>query len=190
MPLPLAYVFWHKPHGGILQRDYEKRLLTFQRSLKAHPPDGLVDALSFGVDVLPWLRRRSLAYEDWYLVEDFRSLGALNEAAVSADNRRPHDKAAQHSVAVAGGVYRRRSGSLRLQDARFEAWIRKPAAASYEEFLESLSKSAGARKTDLWQRQMVLGPAPEFCVHSESPLKLPKGLEAATVSLRLVAERG
>ena len=63
------------------------------------------------------------------------------------------------------------------------------AKTAYEEFFGGLSKLVGERRSDLWQRQMVLGPAPEFCVHSEVPLELPKGLEPATVLLRLVAER-
>lgn len=189
MPLPLAYVFWHKPRAGTPQRDYEERLLAFHRSLKAHPPQGLVDALSFRGEALPWVKRRSAAYEDWYIVRDFQSLGVLNEAAVSAANRRPHDEIAQDSTVVAGGLYRRRSGDLRLQDALFATWVRKPARTAYEEFFGGLSKLVGDRRSDLWQRQMVLGPAPEFCVHSVVPLELPKGLEPATVLLRLVAER-
>src|SRR5580704_2636762 len=43
----LAYAFWHKPRLGISLRAYERRLLDFQSSLKKHPPDGLIDALSF-----------------------------------------------------------------------------------------------------------------------------------------------
>jgi len=39
--------------------------LAFQSSLKAHPPDGLIDALSFREEVSPWSRRRSTTYEDW-----------------------------------------------------------------------------------------------------------------------------
>jgi len=163
--------------------------LAFQASLKAHPPEGLVDAVSFREDALPWLNRLSGAYEDWYLVRDFQSLGALNEAAVDDANRRSHDQVARDASVVAGGLYRRRHGNLRLQDALFATWVQKPARTTYEEFLSELSKSVGDRRTDLWQRQMVMGPASEFCVHSEGPLELPKGLEPATVRLRLVAER-
>jgi len=190
MPPSLAYVFWHKPLVGASQGEYERRLLAFQRSLKAHPPDGLVDALSFRGEALPWLKRRSPAYEDWYLVRDFRSLGALNEAAVGAANKVAHDEAAKDASVVAGGLYRRRGGDLRLHDSRFATWVRKPAGTAYAEFLDSLSELVRDSKTDLWQRQMVLGPAPEFCVHSGSPLELPKRMERSTVSLRLVAERG
>ena len=46
----------------------------------------------------------------------------------------------------------------------------------------------GERKTDLWQRQMVLGPAPEFCVHSEIPPELPKSLHATTMRVLLLRE--
>lgn len=189
MDFPLGYVFWHKPRRGVSELEYERRLLAFQRSLKAHPPEGLAEALSFREDSLPWLGRRSPAYEDWYLVRDFRSLGALNEAAVDQANMRSHDEVAKDASVVAGGLYKLRRGDLRLQDALFATWVRKPARMTYEAFLGGLSRLADDRRTDLWQRQMVLGPAPEFCVHSESPLELPKGLEPATVRLRLVRER-
>jgi hypothetical protein len=47
----LGYAFWHGPRPGISLRAYERRLLAFQSSLKAHPPDGLIDALSFREEV-------------------------------------------------------------------------------------------------------------------------------------------
>jgi hypothetical protein len=184
----LGYVFWHKPRSGVSSRAYERRLLAFQRSLRAHPPEGLVDALTFRESALPWQKRRSTAYEDWYLVRDFRSLGALNEAAVDEANRRSHDEVAEEASAVAGGLYGRLRGDLRLQDSLYATWVRKPAPTPYEEFFVGLSRMTEGRRTDLWQRQMVLGPAPEFCVHSESPLEFPKGFRPAAVRVRSLAE--
>jgi len=189
MSHPLGYVFWHKPHRGISSRAYERRLLGFQGSLRARPPDGLVDVLSFREGALPWSNRRSTTYEDWYLVRDFQSLGALNDAAVNDANKRPHDEVAEGASVLAGGVYTRRRGDLRLQDALYATWVRKPVRAPYEEFLGGLSDSVEGLRTDLWQRQMVLGPAPEFCVHSETPIELPEDLRHASMRVRLVAER-
>jgi hypothetical protein len=186
MSLPLAYVFWHKPLRGTSLAAYEKGLSVFHRSLRAHPPNGLVDALCFREDTLPWRRRGSTAYEDWYLVRDFQSLGALNEGA----NRKSHDGIAGAASVVAGGLYRRRRGDLRLQDATYATWVRKPPQTSYEDFLGGLAEMAVGRTTDLWQRQMVLGPAPEFCLHSGSPIEIPKDLRHATLRVRLVAESG
>jgi hypothetical protein len=138
---------------------------------------------------MPWLKSRSTAYEDWYLVGDFQSLGALNEAAINDANRKPHDEIAKEATAVAGGLYRRLQGDLRLQDALCATWIRKPALTSYQGFLGSLSKLARGQRTDLWQRQMVLGPAPEFCLHSESPIELLRSLRPVTLRVQLVGER-
>jgi len=45
-----------------------------------------------------------------------------------------------------------------LADARPAAWFDKSAGASYDEFL---GRRGG--RGSLWQRQMVLGPTPEFC---------------------------
>jgi hypothetical protein len=183
----LGYAFWHRPRPGVPLRAYEGRLLAFQSSLKGHPPDGLIDALSFREEVSPWSKRRSTAYEDWYLVRDFQSLGALNEAAVAEPNRRPHDDIAREASGGAGGLYRRLRGELRLKDALLATWFSKPPRTPYQTFLNGLTKLADDRETDLWQRLMVLGPAPEFCVHSESPLVLPKSLRATTIRVRLLA---
>jgi hypothetical protein len=184
----LGYAFWHRPRPGVSLRAYERRLLAFQSSLKRHPPDGLIDALSFREEASPWSRRRSTTYEDWYLVRDFQSLGTLNDAAVADPNRRPHDEVARDASDGAGGVYRLLGGDLRLQDALLATWIRKPPRTPYQTFLYGLAKLAGDVKTDLWQRQMVLGPAPEFCVHSESPLELPRGFRATAIRVRLLRE--
>src|SRR5580658_6368278 len=128
----LGYAFWHRPRPGVSLRAYERRLLAFQSSLKRHPPDGLIDALSFREEASPWSRRRSTTYEDWYLVRDFQSLGTLNDAAVADPNRRPHDEVARDASDGAGGVYRLLGGDLRLQDALLATWIRKPPRTPYQ----------------------------------------------------------
>jgi hypothetical protein len=184
----LAYAFWHKPLPGVSLTAYERRLSAFQSSLREHPPDGLMDALSFREEVSPWSRRRSTTYEDWYLVRDFQSLGALNDAAVAEPNRRPHDEIAKDASDGAGGLYRLRRGELPLRDALFATWISKPPRTPYQTFLHGLAELAPDRKTDLWQRQMVLGPAPEFCIHSKSPLELPRSFRATTIRVRLLRE--
>ena len=188
MSLPLGYVFWHRARPGVSRRDYETKLLAFQSSLKAHPPDGFVDAVSFREATLPWSTRGSAAYEDWYLVSDFQSLGALNEAAVDVTNRRSHDEVAKEASEGYAGLYRLRRSDLRLHDALFSTWMRKPARMPYQAFLEALSEIVAGRRTDLWQRQMVLGPTAEFCVHSDASIKVPKVFHPATVRVRSVSE--
>jgi hypothetical protein len=190
MPPLLGYVFWHWPRSRISRRAYEGKLIAFQESLKAHRSGGLVDALSFRVQRPPWGRPRSETYEDWYLVRDFKSLGALNEAAVAGPNREPHDEVARDASAGAGGVYKLRNGGLSLRDARYATWIKKPARTPYQAFLDHLSRLVADLRTDLWQRQMVLAPAPEFCLHSESRLDIPSRFHPTTVRVRPVGARG
>jgi hypothetical protein len=184
----LGYVFWHRPRPGVPLKEYERKLLAFQRSIKAHPPEGLVDATSFRGRASPWSRSGAATYEDWYLVRDYASLGALNQSAVGGPNARPHDEVAAESADGAGGLYRLRRAGLRLGEARFATWMSKPAGTPYHSFLLVLDKLTRDRKTDLWQRELVLGPAPEFCVHSESALGLPKAYRPMTVRVHTVAE--
>jgi hypothetical protein len=89
----------------------------------------------------------------------------------------------------AGGVYKLLSGDLPLREALFETWMMKPPATPYEAFLDHVSMLAAERRTALWRRQMVLSPAPEFCLHSEGRLVLPGGFHASTARLYLVGAR-
>jgi hypothetical protein len=41
----------------------------------------------------------------------------------------------------------------------------------------------------LWGRQMVLGPAPEFCLHARAEAPLPAPIAAVTVALRSLFPR-
>jgi hypothetical protein len=189
MSAPLGYVFSHWPLPGISRRRYERKLVAFQDSLKANGPEGLVDVLSFRVQGLPWANVRSSSCEDWYVVRDFAAMGALNDAVVSDANREAHGEVANEASGGAGALYKMRYGNLGLADARFETWIRKPAQTTYQEFLERLSRLVADRKTDLWQRQMVLGPAHEFCLHSKTPVDIPRSLRPTTVRVQLVGAR-
>jgi hypothetical protein len=190
MSPPFGYVFWHRPLSGNPRAAYEASLLGFQRSLKAHPPAGFLDAYSFRVERLPWRGRGSAAYEDWYLVRDFQALGDLNQAAVDAENRGPHDEAARRALGISGGVYVLRSAELRPEDARVATWLQKPGGTSYEAFLDGLSESLRGRRGALWQRQMVLGPTAEFCLHTDGAFALPRGLRGKVVRVRPVVGRG
>jgi hypothetical protein len=95
-------------------------------------------------------------YEDWYLVEDWQDLGALNVRAVDERRRESHDCAAAMAMESWGGIY----GLLRgpAVPPPVASWRAKPSEQSYGEFLNSLTCPT------IWQRQMVLGPAPEFCL--------------------------
>src|SRR4051794_21768971 len=98
----LAYVFWHRGAGAA----YRPALTAFHAALAAAPPAGFARSYAFRLDVAPWLAGDGDAYEDWYLVDDWAALGTLNDAAVSASRRAPHDAVARLAAAGAGGVYR------------------------------------------------------------------------------------
>jgi hypothetical protein len=179
----LGYVFWHWPMKGVRKESYERKLVGFQDSLRSHPPKGFVDALSFRVNPMPWSSPSPKGYEDWYLVEDFGSLGVLNDAAVATANRGSHDGVAAMAAGVAGGIYKLHWSKLGLRYAQFATWFRKPSGMTYETLYDSLAELLGDRRTDLWRRQMVLGPTPEFCVHSERRVKLPSAFEALVTNV-------
>ena len=134
----LAYVFWHRPRDDVDRDRYEDALRRFHDSLEN--PSG-----AFRLDRLPF--GDADGYEDWYLVEDWAALGELNAAAVDASHGGYHDAAAELVAEGWGGVYALVRGEA--EPPTTASWRWKPP-----------SDPAAA----VWQRQMVLGPAPEYCV--------------------------
>ena len=127
--MTLAYVFWHWSDGPAPA--YGGRLVAFHRALAAHPPRGFRSSRSFAVSGAKWLPRNG-AFEDWYLIEDFAALGALNEAAVSGARREPHDAVSALASGGAGGVYSLKAGEVGEVAA---AWsFSKPPGTTYDEF--------------------------------------------------------
>ena len=169
----LAYVFWHWPAPGLEPDRYVERLLAFHRALRAAPPPGFRGSRVLAVEGAPWAQGAP-AFEDWYLVDDFAALGALNEAAITGARQAPHDAVARLAAGGVGGVYRRLASAAAQIDR--VAWCAKPAGEPYADFLGRLP--AG----ETWQRQMVLGPTPEFCIFGAAPA----GVQAVTVRARVV----
>jgi hypothetical protein len=143
----LAYLFWHRPREGADAAQYEEAQRGFHSKLE-------VDSACFRLDELPF--DPAPGYEDWYLVEDWSSLGRLNEAAVDAARRPAHDRAAADASAGWGGVYSLVRGPAEIPAGA--EWHDKPRLIPTETFLADLPE------TTIWRRQLVLGPAPEFCV--------------------------
>jgi len=160
----LAYVFWHRPAEGVARSVYERALQRFQRSLAARPPAGFASGATLRADSLPWLAGDSQGYEDWYLVDDFAALGVLNAAAVSRGHVSVHDGAARLAGPGTGGVYRLLEGRASPGDARVAVWIDKPRGAPLPVLGALLGDGMDAARAALWQRQLALGPAPEYCV--------------------------
>lgn len=177
----LAYLFWHWPEPATSFDEYVAAVVAFHRALDAAPPPGFRGSRSAEVQGAPWAGAPR-ALEDWYLVDDFAALGALNEAAVSGARRGPHDAAARRAAGGVGGLYKRLAAGAR-SPAR-ASWLAKPAGLPYREFLARLPPG-----TELWQRQLVLGPAPEFWWGGEAPAAAP-GLTLAARAVHAGGEAG
>jgi hypothetical protein len=178
----LAYVFWHWKRPGVGAREYESRQRAFHAALAVEPPPGFAGSFSVALSGASWAAAGADAYEDWYLVRDFAALGPLNEAAVTAA-RAAHDAAAAVAAGGAGGLYRLRSGDA-LREPRFGHWFGKPGGMPYAEFFGALAPRVAECRGALWQRQLTLGPATEFCLHAAERVPLPGGITALVLPLR------
>ena len=137
----LAYLFWHRPAESVDTGQYEERLRAFHERMNADPPAGFRGSAAFRVDD---------GYEDWYLIGDWTALGVLNDAAIDARHAPDHDAVAGLAGGGSGAVYRHITGDLDLAESGRADW--------------SHSRPTVAGEFALWQRQLVLGPAPEFCL--------------------------
>ena len=160
--MTLAYVFWHWP----AQREqYEERLQAFHTALDR---DGTA---TFRLERAPF-EDPEPPFEDWYPVADWQAVGELNDHAISGARRAPHDAVAASSRKGAGGIYRLIEGEIPLRAVAFAAWSASRPAS-------------GGDGVAVWQRQLVLGPAPEYAVLAGSPLDA--GPDALLTRPRLVA---
>ena len=178
----LAYVFWHWPQPQVDVSEYEAHLRDFQKTLRMHPPPGFRDSVVFRVTGLPWIQAER-GYEDWYLVEGSVALDPLNDAAVAPACRTAHDAAARLAAGGTAGLYRLRAGNAALEQLKFSCWFGKPAGMLYDDFYRLLVPITAQTGVALWGRQMVLGPTPEFCLHSSAPVELPSTIQARQMQL-------
>lgn len=181
----LAYVFWHWPRPGLDAARYEEHLRHFQHSLAAAPVSGFHGSFVSGVRGASWANGGGDAYEDWYLVSGSAALDPLNEAAVSSARQAPHDAAAAAAGGGTGGLYRLRLGSADRTPGH-AAWFSKPDGLSYAALFDRLRPVIEPAGGALWGRQMTLGPAREFCVHTRERCALPAALGALEIPLRRV----
>jgi hypothetical protein len=176
----LAYLFWHWPKPDVETGAYEQSLGLFHERLTSIALDGFYGSATFRVEGVPWADSGPRVYEDWYLLEDSFALDLLDEIAVSGSRQEPHDRAARAAAGGAGGLYRLRSGE-KVVEPHFATWLTKPPGTSYQDFYTHIEPWTSRIGTSLWRRQMVLGPAPEFCLLGTSQLQLPAILEPVTV---------
>ena len=178
----LAYVFWHWKADSIPAEPYEALARDFHMALRAAPPPGFRGSFAFAIEGAAWIPDGRAAYEDWYLLDSSAALDSLDRAAVAPPRQDPHDAIARAVADGAGGLYRLYAGAP-LPDATHALWFRKPAGMSYAALGAALAPLTSAG-TAIWCRQMVLGPAPEFCVHSRGAVEPPPPVRAARLALR------
>jgi len=157
----LAYVFWHSPADSVDRAEYESLLVSFHARLRDAPPPGFRESVVFAAS---YSDSNRYSYEDWYLVDDWASLGVLNKDAVDDVRGPEHDPVARLAAKGAGGVYEHRAGDLSVAAAGAAAWSAKPLGEPYAEFEAALTADRDPAEFALWQRQLVLGPAPEYCL--------------------------
>jgi hypothetical protein len=167
----LAYVFWHRPRPHVATAHYEASLARFHETLAAHPPQGFRASWRVQLDQAPWLDAGGAAYEDWYMVDDWAALGRLDDAAVQGARRTPHDAVAAEAGSGTAGIYRRMLGAPEPAGAH-ATWFGKPDGLAYADLGEALDGRLGGLDASLWQRQMTLGPTPEFCLLADAPVDL------------------
>jgi hypothetical protein len=161
----IAYAFWHWPAPGAA--GYEQRLGEFLAALEAEKPAGFLGASSFRTGSAPWLP--GPAFLDGYRIGGFADLEALNEGAVTASRKVPHDAIAALAAGGAGGIYRHKAGPDDVRPFKFAHWLGKPSGMRYDELFAVLRDVPGS----LWMRQMVLGSSPEFALFTEESVPVP-----------------
>ena len=159
----LAYVFCHRPAGGVDIAVYESALTRFHAALASAPPSGFVSSSTFRVGD---------RYSDWYLIDGSAALDLLNAAAVSGARTPAHDAAARMAVDGVGKLYSLVSGEPAAGPG-FEIQFSKPAGVGYTDHYERLRLYSSGPGVSVWRRMMVLGPPPEFCLLAPSGVELP-----------------
>jgi hypothetical protein len=195
----LAYVFWHRPLQSDRREPYEQALIGFHRSLAHRPPVGTLASAVFRVAEAPLPPAPHSdggpSYEDWYLVEDFAALGVLNAAAVGRGHQTSHDDVARRFGAGAGGLYGLIEGeacAASLGEAALAVWIARPPGSTRRALSELLGDGIDPTHASLWRRQLVLGPAPEFCLLASevsagvTTARLPEHWSAVTTARELL----
>ena len=170
----LAYVFWHWRYPTVEKTDYQKRIIDFQETLGTHKPGGFRYSTVFEIEHVPWSEGGGEVYEEWYVLNNSAALDVLNEAAVSGPCKEPHNRVARDAAGGIAGLYGLYAGASGLATARVALWFSKPSGMTYENFSGILQPKVQQAAGSLWQRQMTLGPTPEFRWHSSEDHSLPE----------------
>jgi hypothetical protein len=180
----LAYVFWHQRQSKTSKEEYQRRLTAFHQALQQRQVQDFLFSFVLEIPYLPWMTKESEAYEDWYIVKNAAALDPLDEAAVTGICQEPHDQVAQLASNGTGGLYRLKGQQLdplRLAELQTATWFNKPEGMSYSQLYTFLEQNHDAQADILWQRQMTMGPALEFCLHGKQRQPLPEKLQSIQV---------
>lgn len=168
--MTLAYTFWHQPRAGVPAAGYAAGMAEFHRRLAAVPFPGFVGSWTLAVPDLPWLPGGG--YEDWYLIEDHAALGRLDRHAVDAHRSAAHDAMAGAVGSGAGGLQALLAGDRSAREG-WCGWFTKAAGVGYPALRAEIQAGVDDGSVAVaWQRQLVLGPAPEFRVLAPGPVEL------------------
>ncbi|MEA2269292.1 MAG: hypothetical protein QOD55_9 [Solirubrobacteraceae bacterium] len=169
----LAYLFWHEPRPDVDHDRYIQLLQGFHEVLRSAPPRGFRGSWSVRLETAPWDGGPAGVFEDWYLVDDWETLGGLNETATRAPRDEAHDAIAHRATNGKGGLYKLLHGTVD-GPAPWAGWLTKPQGARYAEFNPEIAAAADSGgDAAVLRRQMVFGPAPEYVVLAQRPATLP-----------------
>ena len=181
----IAYVFWHWRKHDLPAGEYEKRQRDFHAALGSAPLSGFNGSFSSGVAGAPWAAGGGEAYEDWYLLEDFGALAALNKGAVSGSRSGPHEAAAAFAEGGTAAIYSLHHGQV-IVEPGYAHWFGKPAGMTYAGLAALLDPVVDGEGGALWMRQLALAPARELCFHARKMVSLPPQFDALVLPLRLI----
>jgi hypothetical protein len=182
----LAYLSWHRPAAEVEEDDYEQALVHFHRSLAHRPPSGFRGSASVRVEQLPWLD--GTVYEDWYVIDDWAALGVLEQAAVARGHVTAHDAAAALTGVETAAVYRLLEGSADPGRAATAVWVSATRGHQRPPLAQLLGDGIDPERDGLWQRCLVLGPSPEYCLLTSgeptglAPARLPREWTATALA--------
>ena len=176
----LAYIFWHRPVANADRGRYEESILRFQAALAGAKPPGFIAAVSFRIEAVPWLNDQP-GYEDWCVLQGSWAMDPLNAFAVAGVVQAPHDHVAAQMEQGQGGIYAHAGGETPPPAQSAVYWLTRPRGIDWRAALAPVRAACPA--ANMWRRQMVLGPAPEFgiSVPGDSEIAVPTGWQARQV---------
>lgn len=182
----IAYVFWHQKLEHVRADEYEQALVDFQEMLLKADIPGYLGAVVSKIEGAHWMSYDKSGYEDWYFLSGSEVLDKLNHMAVSGDRKDPHSSASRLAVNMHAGVYHLWKSETHYSDAEWSVWFEKPPTMLYEQMYEEMCRFLPNCDGDLWRRQMVLGPTPEYCLMSPTKPALSEPFKPVLVKRKTV----